>query len=594
MYPILLSLLLLAAPADDWTTEFERSGGRLTATYQETIDYCRRLDKASKWIRFESFGKSGEGRELPLLIVDKNGDFSAEHAHKRGKAIVLVQAGIHSGEIDGKDAGLILIREMAITRERESLLDHVTLVFIPIYNVDGHEHVAPYNRVNQKGPDNAGFRANATFLNLNRDYMKADAPETRAWLSLWNRWDPDLLVDCHVTNGADYPYVVTYLVEVFENADPGVAAWTRDRFVPPLGAGMRESGFPLVHYVDFRDGHDPKSGLKTWASTPRFSTGYVALANRPALLVETHMLKDYASRVRGTHAILGRTLEIAGREAKDLRRINVEADARSASLWETKPEAGGVVPLRFETDYSDSVMIDFEGYEYRPETSDVTGGTWHRYGTTPVAMRVPLFHRQKATLSVLVPQQYWIPPQWTDVIARLEAHGIEMTRLAAPQTEHTVVYRLLDPKWASTPFEGRHTVTYDVKPFGETRTYPAGTVVVDMAQRRSRIAVHLLNPSAPDALAQWGFFDTVFEAKEYVEDYVMEEIAREMLSDSSFGGISRDVFARRFREAMRDTALAGHPERVRAWFYKNSPYAETRVGEYPVVSVSRVGIQVQY
>ncbi|HXV14493.1 MAG TPA: M14 family metallopeptidase, partial [Candidatus Krumholzibacteria bacterium] len=324
MVPILIPLLLMASPADDWSTEFERTGGRLTSTYAQTIEYCRRLDKASKWIRFESFGKSGEGRDLPLLIVDKNGDFSAERAHKRGKAIVFVQAGIHSGEIDGKDAGLILVREMAITRERADLLDRITLVFIPIYNVDGHEHVQPYNRVNQKGPENAGFRATATFLNLNRDYMKADAPETRAWLSLWNRWDPDFFVDCHVTNGADYAYVVTYLMEVFANADPGVAAWSRDRFVPELEPRMRESGFPVVHYVEFRRDHDPASGLKTWASTPRFSTGYVALANRPALLVETHMLKDYATRVTGTHAILQRTLEIVGEQADEVRRINVE------------------------------------------------------------------------------------------------------------------------------------------------------------------------------------------------------------------------------------------------------------------------------
>jgi hypothetical protein len=324
-------LFSLAAASSDWTTEFERSNGRRTLTYAETVSYCQRLDKASKWIRYESFGQSGEGRALPVLIVDKDGDFSAEKTHKRGKAIVFVQAGIHSGEIDGKDAGLILIREMAITREREELLDHVTLVFIPIYNVDGHEHVAPYNRVNQDGPENAGFRANATFLNLNRDYMKADAPETRAWLSLWNRWSPDFFVDCHVTNGADYPYVVTYLMEVFENADPGVAAWSRDDFAPRLETGMRASGFPLMHFVDFRDPHDPKSGIRTWASTPRFSTGYVALANRPALLVETHMLKDYATRVRGTHAILRHTLEIVG---SDLPTSVINAEAiRTAAAW---------------------------------------------------------------------------------------------------------------------------------------------------------------------------------------------------------------------------------------------------------------------
>lgn len=584
MHTILLPLVLLTASANttDWTTAYERSNGRLTFTYDETVDYCRRLDKASKWIRYESFGKSGEGRDLPLLIVDKHGDFTAERAHKRGKAIVLVQAGIHSGEIDGKDAGLILIREMAITRERASLLDHVTFVFIPIYNVDGHEHVKPYNRVNQDGPENAGFRANATFLNLNRDYMKADAPETRAWLSLWQRWDPDFFADSHVTNGADYTYVVTYLMEVFENVDAGVAAWSRDRFKPVLEPRMRESGFPLVHYVGFRDGHDPQSGLKTWASTPRFSTGYVALANRPALLIETHMFKDYPSRVRGTHAILQHILEIVGEQAAELRRINVEADARTAAMWSRDADAGGSLPLTFEIDYTDSVMIDFDGYEYRPEKSEITGGTWHRYGTTPVTLRIPMFNRQKIKNAVVLPQQYWIPAQWTEVIARLQAHGIEMTRLAAPQTEHSEIYRLVKPVWASIPFEGRHTVTFETARRGETRTYPAGTVVVDMAQRRARIAANLLEPEAPDALAQWGFFDGIFDAKEYVESYVMEDIARQMLRDD-------DALEREFKEAMQDTSLANHPKRVLDWFYARSRYAETRIGEYPVVRIPRVG-----
>ena len=584
MHTILLPLVLLTASAstNDWTTAYERSNGRLTFTYDETVDYCRRLDKASKWIRYESFGKSGEGRDLPLLIVDKHGDFTAERAHKRGKAVVLVQAGIHSGEIDGKDAGLILIREMAITRERASLLDHVTFVFIPIYNVDGHEHVKPYNRVNQDGPENAGFRANATFLNLNRDYMKADAPETRAWLSLWQRWDPDFFADSHVTNGADYTYVVTYLMEVFENVDAGVAAWSRDRFKPVLEPRMRESGFPLVHYVGFRDGHDPQSGLKTWASTPRFSTGYVALANRPALLIETHMLKDYPSRVRGTHAILQHTLEIVGSQAAEIRRINIEADARTAALWSKERDEGGGLPLTFEIDYTDSVMIDFEGYEYLPEKSEITGGTWHRYGTTPLPMRIPMFNRQRIKSGVVLPQQYWIPPQWTDVIERLEAHGIKLARLAAPQTEYIWTYRLTQPVWTSTPFEGHHTATYTTERRALTRTYPAGTVVVDMAQRRARIAANLLEPEAPDALVQWGFFDGIFDAKEYVESYVMEDIARQMLRND-------DALEREFKEAMQDTSLANHPKRVLDWFYARSRYAETRIGEYPVVRIPRVG-----
>ena len=580
MVPLILSLMLAASSsaAKDWTTEFERSNGLRTGTYDETIEYCRRLDQASKWIRFESFGKSGEGRDLPLLIVDKDGDFTAERAHKHGKAIVLVQAGIHSGEIDGKDAGLILIREMAISRERVNLLDHVTLVFIPIYNVDGHEHVRAYNRVNQDGPENAGFRANAAALNLNRDYMKADAPETRAWLSLWNRWDPDFFVDCHVTDGADYPYVVTFHVETFANADPGVGSWTRDEYVPAVFAAMRGAGFPLMYYGDFRVAHDPRSGLKRGASTPRFSTGYVALANRPALLIETHMLKDYATRVRGTHAMLASTLDIVGRDAQELRRIDAEADRRTSQA----AAHADTLALALKTSYRDSVMIDFEGYEFETPKSEVSGATWYRYGKTPVAWMIPCFQTQSVLASVVLPQQYLIPPQWTDVISRLELHGIVFTRLEKPQRISVVSYRLSKPSWKEKPFEGRHEVAYTCERSVADREYPAGTVVIDTRQPKAKIVAGLLEPTAPDALVQWGFFDPMFEAKEYVEDYVMEGIARDMLRDN-------DVLAREFAEAKRDTSLANHPDRILAWFYARSQYAEGRVGVYPVGRLEVVG-----
>ncbi len=575
MYPALLFLWLAASPAArvDWTTEFERSNGRATFTYDETMAYCRRLDAASKWIRFESFGRSAQGRDLPLLIVDKDGDFTAEKSHRRGKAIVLVQAGIHSGEIDGKDAGLMLVREMAITRERASLLDEVTFVFIPIYNVDGHEIVAPYNRVNQDGPENAGFRATANALNLNRDYMKADAPETRAWLRLWNAWDPDFLVDCHVTDGADYPYVVTYLVEWYANQDPGVATWLGNAYVPDLWRRMETSGFPLMHYTEFRKAHDPQSGIKMYASTPRFSTGYAALANRPALLVETHMMKDYPTRVRATHAIVLHTMELVGRDAALLRRTHTEADQRAASV-----SGRAQIPLEFETDYSESTMIDFDGYAYDAVKSEISGGTWYRYTQTPKRYRIPLFDRQKVTFETTAPRQYVIPAEWTDVVERLQAHGVAVTRLEVPRTMRVQAMRLEKPIWATKPFEGRHTVTYEIVTRDDTRRFPAGTVVVDMAQRRARIAMNLLEPGAPDALVQWGFFDTIFESKEYVESYVMERIARDMLHD-------RPALHMEFAEAMRDTALANHPTRVLDWFYQRSPYAETRVGEYPVVRV---------
>jgi hypothetical protein len=572
----LLVLLLLPVPAtaqaaDDLVTDFERSGGKRTPTYEETLAYLGRLDRASEWIRVSTFGVSPEGRPLPLVVVDRHGRFTPARAHRDGNVVVLIQAGIHSGEIDGKDAGLLLVRAMAVERSLERLLDHATVLFIPIYNVDGHERSSPYNRANQNGPEVQGFRATSANLNLNRDYMKADAAETRAWLALVNEWQPDAFIDCHVTDGADYQYVVTYIAEVWQNADPGVAAWTAERFMPPLGARMLESGFPLSPYCDFRRGHDPRSGLRCWPSTPRFSTGYFALRNRPALLIETHMFKDYATRVRGTHEMLRHALAIINEEHRTLRAAVDEADRRTASAaFRREP-----FPVSVVTSWEDSVMIDFLGFDYAVETSDVTGGQWYRYSDTPRTFHIPYFHAARVAAAVPIPEAYVVPPQWTEVVERLRAHGVRCSVLDEPATLPVVSTRFDEVAWTEAPFEGRHPLSYRARDFEETRTFVAGSVVVDMEQPLAKVAAHLLEPAAADALVRWGFLDAAFEQKEYIESYVLEGVIREMLSADA-------GLASAFEEAKRDTSFARSPERVRRWFYERSPYFDTRMRVYPV------------
>src|SRR5919199_4128879 len=240
-------------------------------------------------------------------------------ARRAGKLVMLVQANIHAGETDGGDAGLALLRDMAITHTRERLLDHVTLLFIPVYNVDGYVRRSPYNRINQNGPAEMGWRGTATNLNLNRDYMKADAPETRAWLKLWTAWNPDLFIDCHVTDGADFRYNITYQYEHHENAPAGVREWmsrTLERVVPQTEA----EGNLLSTYLEFRDNRDLTSGINSFIGLPRFATGYTPLRNRPGLLIETHMLKDYRSRVVGTYDLLRFMLEEVSRDTQSLFR----------------------------------------------------------------------------------------------------------------------------------------------------------------------------------------------------------------------------------------------------------------------------------
>ena len=503
--------------------------------------------------------------------MDRKGHFTPEAARRDGNAVVAIQAGIHAGEIDGKDAGMRLLKEIAIDGSLAHLLDHVTLLFIPIFNVDGHENTSPFNRANQDGPENPGFRTNATNLNLNRDYMKLDAPETRAWVALFNKWQPDLFIDCHVTDGADYQYVVTYIVEEWQYTDPAVAAWSRDRLLAPLADRMRKSGYPLCPYCEFRVANDPTSGIKSHASTPRFATGYATIRNRPALLIETHMLKDYATRVDATHSMLVHALGVVNTDPRALRAAVAQADARAASpTLRTTP-----FPLVLDVSYADSVMIDFAGVAFEAVKSDVTGGVWYRYGAVPTTFRIPYFGTQRVVKQAQLPEAYIIPRQWTDVITRLEWHGVRVCRLRAAVTLPVESIRLRDVAWSAKPFEGRHAVTYTSERFEETRTFPAGSAVVDMNQTSARVIAHLLEPDAPDAFVQWGFFDSSFEEKEYIESYVMEAKIREMLAADL-------ALATAFEEAKLDSAFAGDPERIRRWFFERSPYFEHRAGVYPV------------
>ena len=558
----------------EWQTHAEKTNYRETPRYDETMAYCEKLDAASPLIRLLSFGRSGEGRPLPLLIASTGGTFTREAARKAGKAIVLVQACIHPGEPDGKDAGLALLRDIAITKTRTGLLDHVVFLFIPIYNADGHERFGPYNRINQNGPDESGWRGTTTNLNLNRDYMKADAPETRAWLNMWTDWDPDLFVDCHVTDGADFRYNITYQYEHHDNAPPSVREWMKNAIEGHAVPASETNGNLLSAYLVFKDNRDFTQGIISFISTPRFSTGYTPLRNRPGLLIETHMLKEFRSRVLGTYALLWHILEEVNRDPQSLLRAVRLADEQTIADGSTY-NASRRYPLRFE--FTDkSIPFELKAVEYRTELSEVSGAVRVIYGTKPVDMTVPLFDDVRSTVSVATPLYYIIPPQWHDVIGVLRAHGIRLRRLAGATTLDVESYRFSEVKWATASFEGHVMPTFKSELTNEKRTYPAGSVVVPMAQAAGNVALYLLEPAAPDSFVAWGFFNPIFEEKEYAEDYVMERLAREMLAND-------ENLRREFEQRVaNDPKFAGSASERLRFFYMRSPFWDKQINLYPV------------
>lgn len=557
-----------------WMTTAEATNYAKTSTYDEAIAYSKKLAAASGGlIVYRTYGKSGEGRDMPLLIAASGGAFTPAAARAQGKAVVLIQAGIHAGEIDGKDAGLALFRDIAIIKTRADLLKHVVIVFEVIYNVDGHENSNPYMRINQNGPDEMGFRGNASNLNLNRDYMKADAPETRAWLKLWNEWRPDLFIDCHVTDGADFQYNLTYEYAHFQEVSPSIKQWMDEHFDGSVVPKVEKEGNLLAHYVEFA-GREVTGGVATFIATPRFATGYTPLRNRAGLLIETHVYKSYKSRVRGTYDTLRYTIEEVSNAKESLFVANVTADTQTVERGKTYDEKRQF-PLALSTT-DRSTPINFKGVEYKLEDSEISGGKRLVYGTAPREYTIPKFDDGKVDRSVAPPLFYVVPPQYKDVIEVLKLHGIQFTALKKPMTLEVESYKLTEPKWAAASFENRVTVMCKPVAYKEKRTYAAGSIIIPTAQEAANVAIHLLEPDGPDSFVYWGFFNSVFEQKEYGESYQIEKLAKKMLAENP-------RLREEFDAKLLDPAFARSPQARLRFFYERSPYyLNQKVGVYPV------------
>lgn len=558
----------------EWLTHAEQTDYRETPRYVQTIEYAQRLDRASRLIKYETFGRSGEGRELPLLIAAEGELFTPDAARKAHKPIVLIQACIHAGEPDGKDAGLALLRDVAITKKYPELLKNVVVLFMPIYNTDGHERVSPYNRINQNGPAEMGWRTTTTYQNLNRDYMKADTSETRAFLALWNKWQPDLFIDCHVTNGADYQYNITYQHEHHDGVPPSVLEWERKVIDGRVAPATEAAGNIVSWYLEFVDNRDFSKGIRDFNGSPRFSTGYIPLRNRPAILIETHMLKPYRSRVIGTYDFLRATLEEVNKDPASLLKAGRDADESALELARSY-DPNRMFPIDFELTET-AVPYKLRALESKVESSDVSGAPYVSFGTKPTEITVPMYNNLRVKTAIAPPLYYIVPVQWAEVIDVLRAHGVNTTTLHEPLTIDVESYRFHDVKWPAGPFEGRQMPSFRSERVKERRTFPAGSVVVPVNQPLARLVINLLEPDAPDSFVKWGFFNATFEQKEYGEAYVVEKLAREMLAKDPQ---LRAEFERRLKE---DPKFAASARDRLNFFYRRSPYWDQQMGLYPV------------
>lgn len=560
---------LIAPPEHPWITPCEQGGMTDSPPYAETVAWLEKLAAASPLARVTTFGHTAQGRPLRAVIASREGITELAKLPANGRPTLLVQAGIHSGEIDGKDAGMMLLRDIAFGG-KDTLLENVNLLFIPVLNADGHERRSIWNRPNQRGPVHQGWRTTAQNINLNRDYMKARAPEMTALLKLIQEARPALYLDIHVTDGVDYQYDITYGFHGWGGGfawSPKIGQWLDQTLRPALDADLTKAGHIPGPLVFAKNKRDLAQGISQKPYDPRFSTGYGDLRHLPTLLIENHSLKPFRQRVLGTYVLIESCLRIVARHRDDLQQRIAQDEA-------ARPQK---ISLNWNRTADHQGTMSFAGIASENYDSPVSGTQEVRWlGTPQEHPRLPVHQVTRSGLTATRPKAYYIPVTKPEILGVLASHGIQMQALKEDTTLTLHHYRLVDPVVSATPFEGRHTMTTQVKTETGRHTLPAGTMRVSTDQPLGDLAIALLEPEHLDSLSAWGFVPEILQRTEYIEGYVIAPLAERMMRDDP--GLKAGFVAR----LAADPGFAADPEARLEWFYQRSPYHDSGHLLYPV------------
>ena len=565
-----------AQQQDKYLTWYEINGYNKTPRYLQTVEYCKLLAQNSKMVTYTSIGTSPQGREIPLLILDRDGLTDPQQIRAKGRVVMLVEAAIHAGEPDGKDAGLMLIRDIALNKMSPGILDNVSLLFIPIINVDGHEDFGSHYRINQNGPDEVGARFTAQRFNMNRDLIKADAPETRALLKLYSRWMPELFIDIHVTNGADFQYVTTYGLDHCGFLAPDLFKWTKELFEKELKAKMELKGYPIFPYFEFNSYTNPGAGVLPDNFPPQYSNGYASANNRIGMLIENHIYKPYKERVTSAYLMIKHSMEILGANAGSLKTVV----ARSDKFISSAKFRADSLPLMFKHDRKESIEVDFLGWREKTVISDLSGAKWsYSDRSAPVTLKMPLFISYSKELQIKLPEAYLIPQEHISTIELLDIHGVKYEKLPEDALLEVETYRFVNPKWSQFPYEGRVTLESDYTIQKEVVKYNKGDIIVYTNQPKVKIVAHLLEPKSPTSLVYWGFYNLY--ARPATEFWIrlnyMEVKGREMLKKDPE---LRKEFGQKIES---DSTFANNPEAILQFFMqKVRQNVEPNANRYPV------------
>jgi len=557
-----------------WETKFEKSNYFSTSNYNETIEYFNKIADNSEFAELKTIGISPQGRELKCLIVSRNKNFTPQETKENNNAVILINNGIHSGEIEGKDASMLLLREMLIEKTKEKIFDNVTLLIVPVFNVDGHERSSPYNRINQNGPTNMGWRTTAQNFNLNRDFAKAETPEMKALLKLYSEWLPDIFIDTHTTDGADYQYIITYGITNHQDVPPSTHEFVNTKLIPRFEKDVNDTGYLIMPYVGFIKG-DYKNGIRDWVSTPRYSHSYAGAQNRIGVLIETHMIKPYKDRVYSTKAMLESIIRFGSENYKELNKISQDADKFMIDKFYTNHKP---YPINYNiTD--DSTMFNYMGLEYDLYNSKISGSKIKKFTNRKNEINVPYFNKVKIVDSVSLPEAYLIPNEWKSLVSILELHGVKTQQLDKAKKYIVEKYKFSNVKFASFPYESHFIPQFDYSVIKDTLLVNNGDYIVFTNQRSLGMIAYLLEPKSRESFVKWGMMNIIFERKEYFENYSMEPIAQRMYDESK---ILRDEFN---KELIDNKEFANNPRERLNFFYKKSPYYDQNHNIYPILRI---------
>ena len=564
----ILSVHLL--PAQNITTIFEKSNRTKTPTYYEIIEWWQKLDAQSGKVKMLTMGMSDAGFPLHLAVVANNGDHNFDNIRKNNKRVILVNNGIHPGEPDGIDASMLLARDIVINKIK--LPDNIVLAIIPVYNIGGCLNRSANYRVDQNGPEEFGSRGNSQNLDLNRDFIKCDSKEARSFAEIFHLTDPDVFLDNHVSDGADYQHVMTLICTQHSKLGGVLGQYLNKTFEPALYSSMKGKGYDLIPYVN-AFGDTPDNGWPEFFEGPRFSSGYAALWHTFSFISETHMLKPYDQRVKSTYELMKTFIDFTSTNSATIKQLRVQTKQSVKTQTD--------FPVAWTLDRSQFDKRIYKGYTASRKPSEVSGQPRLYYDRSkPYEKEVPFYNFYRPSTLIQKPKAYIIPQGWWPVIDLLKANKIQMTQFRKDTTVEVEVYRIDDYKTAPRQFEMHH-LNSEVKTSTVTKQmkFRKGDYYIPLNQVANRFLIETLEPTAADSYFAWNFFDAILSQKEGYSGYAFEDIASDYLKNNP------DLKAKLTQRVATDTAFAKNGRAQLNFVFENSPWYEPDYLRYPVYRV---------